>query len=201
MNDDKIRLMIRDWPPEYQGAVIEFSRHGNITRAAKAVGMARETLSRHMNHGLEGKFTPEDWREVVSLLKWRETVVDGASLAQWLQENVLKKQDWSDLPSTVKIDLIKAMMDFSAEMRRQGSGTMEGHSRSKFTFETDTPASGEQLPEVVQFTKQMLMERFGHARDTGERSVEDSERTDVGGVPDADSTPDDEGSGAAPRSD
>jgi len=201
-SDEEIRLMTRDWPPEYQGAVIEYARHGRVDLAAKAVGIRRETLSRAIHHGVNGYFTPEDWREVVSKIKWKEIFQEPSTVLQWLQDDVLKKAlkgDLTELPDELKVELVKAQLDFIAEIRRQGVAASEGHSRSKVSIETE--GSGSVLPEVVQLTKTTLMEAFGKARDEGGKRLEESVREDDGGVRDGTGEAESRGADPSERSD
>lgn len=184
-DDETIRLKIRDWPPIYQGAVIAYARLGTIVKAAKEVGIARETLSRHINNGLDGHFTPEDWREVVSLLKYRESILAPQNLASWLQLTVLDKQDWRDLSDDAKLQLVEKAIDLSVKIADINSRSVAAQSRSRVTVETET-MGGDIPDEVIDYATDMLRARFHQARyatETPDQSDTDDGDGDGGTTP------------------
>ena len=176
VDDETIRLKMEHWPPQYQGAVIAYARTGNVTSAAKEAGIARPTLSTHINNGYKGVFSPEEWREVVSMLKYRESHLSPQNLSSWLQLQILDKQDWKRLPHEHKVHLVDSTIGLTTKIAEIEAGGQQSASRSRVTVETES-LGGDIPRDIIDYAAQTLKDRFHQAR----YATDPTEDTDDGG--------------------
>lgn len=171
--NEEIRSRVMTWPPQYQIAVYHYAQTGNVAKAAKAAGIQRQTLSKHINHGYykstgELVFSTMDWLDVVSIIKQTETLADVRTMGQFLMGEVIGnfggEAFWKNIDDEIKQQILKDAMDFSKEATRltMDQGPRPGTSRVLMDVQT---SDGDMPPEIVEFARERLHERFKLARE------------------------------------